>query len=207
MTGGNYYQRVMTTGGRFPLHARCTLSQPISYIVSHTRPIEPVTQPGLMCDSGPSCPRTMMHDRLETTALAPAWVPATVTATLGNSSSSISLHSRLPERLFRRCHTNRSSGHKLLTSAHEGKTSDRIHSNRRDASSILELKGGNTKSLPGLGQIIIKLSHPILARLQGDEITILRSHQQTQHQMADPPLPQLCPPVGNLREYTAHREK
>ena len=46
MTGGNITQRVMTTGGRFPLHARCTLSQPIFYIVGHTRPIEPVTQMG-----------------------------------------------------------------------------------------------------------------------------------------------------------------
>ena len=49
------------------------------------------------CKRGPSGPRTMMHDKLEITALAPVGVPATVTETPVNSYSSISLHSHLPK--------------------------------------------------------------------------------------------------------------
>ena len=57
-----------------------------------------------------------MHDRLETTALVLAWVPATVTATLGNSSSSISLRLHLPKDYSGDATRTVVPGHKLFTS-------------------------------------------------------------------------------------------
>ena len=83
---------------------------------------------GLTCDSGLNGPRTMKRDKPEITVLSPVWVPVTVIATLVNFSSSILLRSRLPTVYSGDATKNRSSGHRLFTSAQGGKTSDRIHS-------------------------------------------------------------------------------
>ena len=68
MAGGNITQRVMTTGGRLPLHARTGGST------------------GPKSGYDPNRLQTMTHDRPETTAPALVWVPTTAIPSLGQFS-------------------------------------------------------------------------------------------------------------------------